>query len=322
MKKIIYLLCVIVLTISSTQAQDTTVLKIGLIGLDTSHAPAFARILNDADYEHYLPGAHVVAAFPGGSPDVEASATRVDKFTQQVADYGVEIVPDIPSLLPKVDAMILTSVDGRVHLEQVKPVIAAGKPVFIDKPMAASLADVQEIFRLANDANVPCFSASSLRFFPELQHALHDEKLGKVIGCDAYSPAHLEPHHPDLMWYGVHGVEILFTAMGANCTTVSRTSTEGTDVVVGTWNDGRIGTFRGIRDGAGRYGATIFFENGVINVEPNTGSLYVHLMKDILKFFQTGVSPISQNETIAMFAFMAAADESKDKDGLPIKLSK
>jgi hypothetical protein len=169
---------------------------------------------------------------------------------------------------------------------------------------------------------VPCFSASSLRFFPELQTALADKNLGKVIGCDAYSPAKLEPHHPDLMWYGVHGVEILFAAMGAECSSVSRTHLEGTDIVVGTWSDGRIGTFRGIRDGAGHYGATIFFENDVINIEPNSGMLYVHLMKEILKFFKTGKSPVPQEETIAMFMFMEAADESKDKDGLPIQMLK
>lgn len=295
-------------------------LRIGLIGLDTSHAPAFARILNDSAYEHHISGGRIVVAYSGGSPDVEASATRVDRFTEQVAGYGVDIVENIPTLAARVDAVILTSVDGRVHLEQVKPVIAAQKPVFIDKPMAASLKDVKEIFRLANNAGVPCFSASSLRFFPELQEALKDSSLGKVVGCDAYSPAHLEPHHPDLMWYGVHGVEILFTAMGAGCESVSRTHTNGTDVVVGLWSDGRIGTFRGIRDGKGRYGATLFFENGVRNVEPNTGSLYVHLMREILQFFRTGQSPIPQEETIAMFAFMEAADESKVQNGARVKI--
>ncbi len=297
-------------------------LRIGMIGLDTSHAPAFTRLLNDSTNEHFMPNARVVCAFPGGSPDVEASATRVERFTQQVADYGVEIVPDIPAMLDKVDAVILTSVDGRVHLEQVRHVIAAGKPVYIDKPMAASLADVKEIFRLANEANVPCFSASSLRFFPELQNALNDKSLGKVIGCDAYSPAKLEPHHPDLMWYGIHGVEILFAAMGAECQTVSRTFTEDTDLVVGTWPDGRIGTFRGIREGKARYGATLFFENGVLNVEPNTGSLYVFLMHEILEFFRTGNSPVPQKETIAMFAFMEAADSSKEKQGAAISIDK
>lgn len=311
------LLCVFHLT---CQAQSE--LRIGLIGLDTSHALAFTRLLNDSTNDHFMPNARVVCAYPGGSPDVEASHTRVERFTERVAEYGVDIVQDIPSLVENVDAMILTSVDGRVHLEQVKPVIAAGKPVYIDKPMAASLADVQEIFRLANEANVPCFSASSLRFYSELQNALQDPSLGALIGCDAYSPAHLEPHHPDLMWYGVHGVEILFAAMGAECHTVNRTATEGTDVVVGTWNDGRIGTFRGIRQGKGGYGAMLFFENGIRHVEPETGMLYVHLTREILKFFRTGDSPVPQEETIAMFSFMEAADKSKAADGATIDLER
>ncbi len=295
-------------------------LKIGLIGLDTSHAPAYTRMLNDASYEHHLPGARIVCAYPGGSPDVKSSYTRVEKFTEKVASYGVEIVDDIPTLLEKVDAVILTSVDGRVHLQQVKPVIAAGLPVFIDKPMAASLADVKEIFRLADEAGVPCFSASSLRFFPELQDALHDKSLGRVIGCDAWSPAKLEPHHPDLMWYGIHGVEILFTAMGADCQSVSRAYTEGTDVVVGTWADGRVGVFRGIREGKGGYGATIFFENGIRRVEPDLKTLYVHIMKEVLTFFRTGKSPVPQDETISMFSFMEAADASKENGGQRIDL--
>lgn len=320
MKKSLVLLMVIFMVGLLFCGNTDKEIKIGMIGLDTSHAPAYARMLNDVSYKHHLPDARIVCAYPGGSADVESSHTRVEKFTEQVASYDVEIVQDIPSILDKVDAVILTSVDGRVHLEQVKPVIAAGKPVFVDKPMAASLADVKEIFRLADEAGVPCFSASSLRYFPELQEALKDKSLGKVIGCDAYSPAHLEPHHPDLMWYGVHGVEILFAAMGSDCQSVQRTFTDGTDVVVGEWSDGRLGTFRGIRDGKGGYGATIFFEKGVRYVTPETGTLYVHLMKEILAFFKTGISPIPQQETIAMFEFMEAADASKARSGKTIML--
>ncbi|MBN1559912.1 Gfo/Idh/MocA family oxidoreductase [candidate division KSB1 bacterium] len=313
---VIALFFILLFSLNHGNAEETV--RIGLIGLDTSHAPAFARILNDTSYEHHLPGARIVAAFAGGSPDIEASAPRVERFTAQVADYGVAIVPDIGQLVTQVDAVILTSVDGRVHLEQVVPVLAAGLPVFIDKPMAASLADVKEIFRLADEAGVPCFSASSLRFFPELQCAIRDTSLGRIIGCDVYSPAELEPHHPDLMWYGIHGVEMLFAVMGADCSTLCRAHTAGTDLVTGIWADGRIGTLRGMRDGKGGYGATLFFEKGVQKVEPDGGTLYVHLMKEILHFFRTGLSPVPPQETIAMFAFMEAADVSKKQNGAPV----
>ena len=298
-------------------------IRVGLIGLDTSHAPAFTRILNDSKSDNYVSGARVVCAYPGGSPDVEASYTRIDRFTSQIRDeFKVEIVQDIPTLLKKVDAVIINSVDGRVHLEQVKPVIAAKKPVFIDKPMAASLDDVQEIFRLANQAGVPCFSSSSLRFLEGIRESLADTSLGKVVGCHVYGPSSLEPHHPDLFWYGIHGVEMLFTVMGPECVSASRVHTEGTDVVTGKWKDGRLGTFRGIREGKSDYGMTIFFEKEVRHIERGKGSLYKKLLVEIINFFKTGKSPVPQEETLAIFAFMEAADKSKENNGKVILLKK
>ena len=184
---------------SSTSESKNKIIKIGLIGLDTSHAPAFTKILNDTSSADFIPGAKVVCAYKGGSPDVESSYTRVDKFTARIRDeFKVEIVPDIETLVKKVDAVIINSVDGRVHLEQAKPVIAAKKPFFVDKPMAANLEDAKEIFRLANEAGVPCFSASSLRYMNELVEVMADTSLGKIVGCDIYAPCKYEPHHPDL----------------------------------------------------------------------------------------------------------------------------
>ncbi len=321
MKKLLLLILVISFAMNALCSPKKPI-KVGLIGLDTSHAPAFTKLLNEKTNENYVPGAKVVAAYAGGSPDVEASYTRVEKYTNQIRDeFKVEIVPSISELLKKVDAIILTSVDGQVHLEQVRPVILAKKPVFIDKPMAASLEDVIKIFDLAKKENVPCWSASSLRFYTELEAAINDTSMGQILGCDAYSPAKFEPHHPDLFWYGVHGVEILMTVMGPDLKSVHRVYTEGTDLVTGVWGDGRIGTFRGTRTGKGKYGAMIFFEKGVKLVEPGKGSLYKPLLEEIVRFFQTGKPPIEPNETIAIFKFMDAAQRSKDSGGQTINFS-
>ena len=322
MKKILILLFSVLMIISTLIGSEKT-LKVGLIGLDTSHAPAFTKLLNDTTAEEYIPGAKVVAAFAGGSPDVEASYTRVDKYTNQIREeYGVEIVSSIEELLKKVNAVILTSVDGRVHLAQVQPVIEAGIPVFIDKPMAASLDDVYKIFNLAKKHNVPCWSASSLRFYPELQAAIKDASMGKILGCEAYSPAKLEEHHPDLFWYGVHGVEILFTIMGPDIKTVTRVYTEGADLVCGVWQDGRLATFRGTREGKGKYGAVIYYENGVRLVEPGKGSLYKPLVAEIVRFFKSGRPPIEPAETIAIFEFMDAAQRSRELGGRTVSIDR
>ncbi len=297
-------------------------LRVGIIGLDTSHVVEFTRTLNDASAPDHVPGARVVAAFKGGSPDIEASARRVEGFAEQLRDkWKVELVPDIPALCARVDAVMLESVDGRVHLEQVRPVFAARKRVFIDKPLAASLEDARAIARLGEGSGVPWFSASSLRFHAAVQSLKGDPKIGKIEGCDAYSPATLEPHHPDLFWYGVHGVEILYTLMGPGCRSVTRIYTPEADLVVGKWADGRLGAFRGMRAGKHAYGATVYGSAGIGSHEVEGGSLYKALVEEIVRFFRTGVPPVPPNETLEMFAFMQAAQLSREQGGREVLMS-
>jgi predicted dehydrogenase len=292
------------------------VFRIGMIGLDTSHVTAFTRLINDPAKNY---GCKVVAGYPGGSPDIPSSANRVDKFTEELREkYDVEIVDTIEELCRKVDGVLLESVDGRPHLKQAIPVIKAGKPLFIDKPMAGNLADVLEIFRLAKENNVPCWSSSSLRYFPAIVEMKQKDEIGEVLGCNVYSPCSIEEHHPDLYWYGVHGVEMLFTVMGTGCQSVRRVQTESSEFVVGLWKDGRIGTYRGLKTGKSGYGVTIFGSKGIIEGGKYGG--YEPLVVEIIKFFKTGKVPVPPEETIEIFAFMSAADDSKAKAGAPISI--
>lgn len=297
-------------------------LKIGIIGLDTSHVIQFTQLLNDAKRPDHVPGARVVVAYKGGSPDVEASATRVDKFTAELRDkWGVELVDSIEELCRRADAVILASVDGRTHLKQVRPVFAARKRVFIDKPLAGSLRDAAEIVRLAKETGTPFFSSSSLRYLPELQAVKVNQTLGGMVGAFTYGPAPFEPHHPDFYWYGVHAVEMLYTLMGgAGCEVVSRSDAPGADVIVGRWKDGRLGAVRGIRDGAKPYGAVAFGSKSVVTVEPEKIG-YRELLGEIIKFFQTGTPPISPEETLEIMAFMEAADVSKKQRGAAVSVA-
>ena len=304
----------------SARAQDAAKpLRAGIIGLDTSHVVAFTSVLNHPKPRAEVAGITVVAAYPGGSADVEASRTRVEGFTKQLREkYGVEIVDSIDALLSKVDVVLLESVDGRPHLAQVEPVLKARKPVFIDKPVAGSLADAIKIYQLAEQYGTPCFSSSSLRYSPAIRALRDNPKVGDIVGCDAFGPCSLEPHHPDLFWYGVHGVEALFTVMGTGCRSVTRVQTEGTELVTGTWEKGRVGTFRGIRQGKGDYGVLAFGTTGVMLGQGSGG--YEPLLVEVCKFFRTGKPPVSANETIEMFAFMEAADESKRRGGMPVTI--
>ena len=287
-------------------------LRVGIIGLDTSHVVAFTELMNDPKAEGALADVRVVAAFPGGT-DIPASRDRVAGFTERVRDLGVEIVPSIEALLPKVDAVLLESVDGRPHLDQARPVIEAGKPLFIDKPLAGSLVDALAIAALAAEHDVPWFSSSSLRFGAETPD------VGAVLGCDAWSPCALEPTQPDLFWYGIHGVEALYTVMGPGCARVTRVTTAGTDLVVGEWTDGRVGTFRGLRDGKRGYGATVFGAEGIAPRGRYTG--YRPLCVEIARFFRTGEPPVDNATTIEIYAFMEAAHESTRAGGAPVAVA-
>jgi predicted dehydrogenase len=315
------LLAAVPLSLPTAEGQEKSerILKAGIIGLDTSHCVAFTRILNNPKNTGDLAGVQVVAAYPGGSPDIPVSINRVPEYTKTLRDkFNVEIVDSIDDLVKKVDVVLLESVDGRPHLQQVIPVLKAGKPVFIDKPIAGSLADALRIFELAKLHKVPVFSSSALRFGPGIASVKKNPKIGDILGCAAYGPAPTEEHHPDLFWYGIHGVETLFTIMGPGCKTVTRAHTKGADLVTGVWADGRIGSFRGLRAGKSEYGALVFGSKGIAPSGSFGG--YEPLVTEICKFFKTGRPPVSAEETIEIFAFMEAADESKRQNGAPVTI--
>ena len=293
-------------------------MRIGIIGLDTSHVGVFTKAFNDPKATGEYVGMRVVAAYPGGSKDIKDSYGRLEKFTEDARKAGIEIVDSVPALVAKVDAVLLESVDGRPHLEQVRPVLAAGKPVFIDKPLAGSLADAVAIAELGEKYKTPWFSSSSLRFGPTVQGLKDNAKVGPIVGCFAWSPASLEKSHPDLYWYGIHGVELMYAVMGPGCETVTRVHTPDTDIVTGVWKDGRVATFRGNRAGAHDYGFVAWGAKGTIDATKFEG--YKALTDQIAHFFKTKQVPFANEETIELMAFMEAADESKRQNGAPVKL--
>lgn len=295
----------------------------GIIGLDTSHATNFTKILNvgpkDPADAAKLAGVKVVAAYAQGSRDIPESYERVPEYTEAVKKMGVEIVGSIEELLPKVDAVLLESNDGKVHLEQVRPVLKAGKPVFIDKPLAATLADCMRICDEAAASGTPLFTSSALRYGKTTQEARNGQ-IGRVTNVEAFSPAKLEKSHVDLFWYGIHGVESVFTVLGKGAVKVKRTTTaDGLIEVSGEWSGGRTGIFResNTTDRKG-YGGIAKGEKGEMAVGAFDG--YEPMLVEVAEFFRTGKSPVEIAETMEIYAFMEAADESKRRGGAEVTL--
>lgn len=307
------------LGLSPANAQSPTEpIRIGIIGLDTSHAIEFTKLFNDPGEPAPLDRCQVICAYPRGSADIESSASRIPKYTEEMRGMGIDIVDSIDTLVSRVDAVLLETNDGRLHLEQILPVLKARRPVFVDKPFSASLADAIAMFELGKHYDTPLFSSSSLRFTNNALAARRGELVGKVLGCDTFSPCNLEKTHPDLYWYGIHGVEQLFTVMGTGCRRVTRSSSENSELVVGVWADGRIGTFRGMRGDPHNYGGTVFGAGGQQSSGGYEG--YRGLVVAIADFFATGKPPVSAEETIEIYAFMSAADASKQSGGGPVEL--
>jgi hypothetical protein len=292
-------------------------LRLGIIGTDTSHVTAFTQILNDESSPDHVPGGQVVAAYKGGSPDIESSAQRVDQFADELrTKWKVRFFTTIPELCRNVDAVLLESVDGRMHLAQARAVIAAHKPLFIDKPLASTLEDAREIDRLAHAAGVPWFSASSLRF-GEIAETM---KFADATGAETWGPGPLEPHHQlDLAWYAIHPIELLYSLMGPGCEEVARTFTPDADLIVGRWKDGRIGTVRALRPYSD-YGAVVFRPKQIVESPSRPADSYRPLLVEVMKFFETGQPPVPNRETLEIYAFMDAALRSKDDGGKPTRL--
>lgn len=300
----------------ATVRAEEKIIRLGMIGLDTSHVIAFTSYLNNPANHT---GCKVVAAFPGGSPDFKASAERVDKFTAEMRDkYGVEMVDSIDELCQKVDGVLLESVDGRPHLEQARIVIAAGKPLWVDKPVADDLADVIELFRLAKENNVPCWSSSAMRYGEGVAGARDNDELGDIVACDVFGSSSWAELHPSLYLYGIHAVEPLFTVMGMGCETVQRIKVDRGDMVVGVWKGGRIGTFRDLRSGKTDFQTIIYGDKKMGTAKP---AGYTPLLIEIVKFFKSGKPPVSSEETIEIYAFMSAADESEAQGGAVVSIA-
>jgi predicted dehydrogenase len=290
--------------------------RIGIVGLDSSHAIAFTKELNANVSNESYKGYQVVAAYPMGSPSIPLNAERIPKFTEEIKKYGVEIVGTIEALLKKVDVVLLETNDGNLHLQQAEIILKAKKPLFIDKPIANSYHDALKIFELSDKYKTPVFSTSSLRYISGIEQI----EQNTVLGADVYSPAYTEPSHKDLYWYGIHGVEMLFTLLGPNCVSVQTQHTNDFDSYIGEWKGGRIGTLRGIRKGADGFGGVVFTQDKVVQLGAFQG--YNPLLKQIISFFETGKVPVKREETLAICKFIDAAHQSKLDGGAKVILNK
>lgn len=297
-------------------------LRLGLIGLDTSHVEMFAATFNDPTNPHFIPGARITTAFPGGSVDFPLSIDRMPRYTEKLRTiHGIDMVESPDAVAERVDAVLLTSVDGRVHLRQFGEIAPRRRPTFVDKPLATTSAEAKAIAALAREHGVPMFSASSLRFAAELQAELRREGAAPVIGADFAGPMAMQSTQPGYFWYGVHTVEMVFATLGGGCESVRAFSTAHHEVIVGRWRDGRMGVVRGNRCGNGAFTGAVHREDGSRPVNSAAGMpAYQGLARAVHAFFRGAPAPVAMEETLEIIRFLEAANESAARGGVEVRL--
>lgn len=327
-------------------AHAADLVKVGLLGIDNFGSVAYTEFLNRPHAEGVFEGVRVVAAYSVLSDDYPDSAKlaaqwkdQLTKMYQNPADPKdavppIEWVNSIDELLTKVDAVMIFSMDGRLHRKQAEPVLKAGKRLFISRPLASSPEDAVAILKLAEQTRTPCWSSSQHRYNTGFSGMRNHPEVGRVIGCDVYGGWTVDAPAADRFMRPLHSLETLYTIMGPGVVSVSCTSTPTTESITAVWNDGRVGTYRGIKEGAVKYSATVFGDKGVstagiyghgvpVNgIVPTTDKYvgYEGLAIEIARFLKGGPVPVPPAETLEIFALMQAAETSKAQNGAVVRL--
>ena len=320
--------------------------RVGLLGIDNFGSVAYTEFLNRPHAEGDFAGVRVVAAYPIGSDDYPESDKLVEQWKKQLlrmyqqpkepkdAVPPIEMVNSVDELLQRCDAIMIFSMDGRLHLQQATAVLKAGKRLFISRPLASSPEDAIAILKLSAETKTPCWSSSQHRYSTGFSGMRNHPEVGRVLGCDVYGGWSVNAPEADKLTRPLHSIETLYTIMGPGVVSVSCTSAATAESITAVWNDGRVGTYRGIKVGAVKYSATVFGDKGVstagiyghgvpVNGIVPTDDKYVGyegLAIEIAKFLKGGPVPVSAAETLEIFAVMQAAEVSKAQNGAIVRL--
>ncbi len=289
-------------------------LRVGLVGLDSSHCLAFTRILQGWETEYNIPGVQLIGAYVGGSTAFALSRDRVKGFTEEIrVCYGIPVYENITDLAQEADAMMLLSSDGRQHLAQFRQ-MALGKPVFIDKPLATSTDDARRIIASAQRTGTPILSCSALRYATGIAEALPENF--ELASCEAFGPLPIYSDYPRLFWYGIHCAEMLFSLLGCGIREVQSIAHPGMDFILGEWSDGRLGVVRGMRSGSDSFGCLLHGQETVIcRLVQDQPPPYYLLLQKVIAFLAGRISPVPVEEMFAVIAFLEAASKSSAERG-------
>ncbi len=290
---------------------------IGMIGLDTSHVPVFGKLLHDADDPHHVPGGRIVAAYPGGAADWPASIDRVPGYAAELeSQYGTKIVDRPEQVADAADLVFIMTIDGRCHRELLERVLPARKPVFVDKPFAASTTDAGAMIEMAHEAGVPLMSCSSLRYSEALLIAQQALEGQAITGAEVFTPLTFQDALPGLFWYGCHGIEMIVSALGVGCERVTAINGADHELFLLDYPDGRRAVYRGFtNDAFWHYGAVLntATDYAIADVSGHTRPYYANMLEAILGHLPQGRSPVAVGEMYEAVRVIEACNAARQR---------
>jgi predicted dehydrogenase len=303
-------------------------MRLGIIGIDSSHTPVFTKAIAALNKEgntpckvtHFWdPGTHEWQ-HPAGP---EQSAKDVAQWRSDTLAAGVTQVNSLDELLKNVDGVLVLNINGHRHLELAIGPIARGMPTYIDKPLTCSLDQAKALLAMTRQYNARCYSASSLRFITEIPK-LDKEKLGEIVAIDAFGNGEVLDMMPDLWHYGCHSIEMVdaifkWSGQGAGVKRVSSIktgdATSGYHLLDMEYRDGRIARIRLDRNGSWAFGATIHGKKGVQQFVVDFAPVYGQLVAGMVKFFEGKEAPVDLRDIVENVAVMEAGNRSIAQGG-------
>jgi predicted dehydrogenase len=294
-------------------------LQVGLIGLDTSHAPSFASILHDPDNPFHIPGAKVAAAYPGGSTDMPISISRVGGFTSELRDkYGVRMMDSPEAVAEACDMVCIVASDGRTHPALLRAVAGRCPAVFVDKPLAVSFADAQAMMTLAAEKGTRVFASSAFRYADGLANALNAIRAAgeRVKSCRVRYWLQIQETQGRYFWYGIHASEMMFAIMGKGACEVEVSHSGDQDTILVTHEDGRRSALVGSQSD-GTFHVRIETDRRIVEVDlgPSNASLAARVLAAALDVLSEGQFPRLWSATAAGSVSGGRAGRLWDPDG-------
>ncbi len=281
-------------------------LKIAMLGADSSHVDAYAALMNPPD-----------APFHGRAQVIALWGAEADQAAQKAAALNIPRIAATPDeALKGVDLVMVEARYGDDHAALTRLALERGLPVFVDKPITNSLDDARDLFGLAQLRGAALFSCSPLRYAAELA-ALPDAlpHTGAVMGLAAYPS--LGPRAANIYFYGVHLAELLLTVFGGGVEAARWMPGVRADVGTVRYADGRLVTLHFLRETREVYHVTLTTEQAVIAADIDAwGDFYPRTLGHILSFGETHQAPVPPAETLEIMrvldAFARAAGEKSE----------